>query len=480
MGEMAKKLGGGAVCGALASPGTAERVAVAALLALSFLTRFHMIGHPGQAVFDEVYFVEYVRGYATGVFNFDIHPPLGKLVLYWWAQLAGTSDKLAEIRSIGLCADYSNGAFASLRWVVSLFGSLLPLLLYVFARLLFRSGKTAVFAALFAVLDNGLLVESRFVLLDVFYLFFGLLGLVFCLLCRRAGGGWAREAACVTLCSVFVSAAFSVKWTGLVFAGVAVGVFVFDLARGRGWGRFAARVAVLSACMAAVYAGSFAAQFSLQTRYGRDARIMSPGFQKTLSGSPYAQNRAVLPASFASRFLELNGAMFLVNSRNQQPHLYGSKWYSWPPMLRPVIYWIRQIGPEEGCWIYFQGNPAVWWPGLLAMVFWAAWLVRQCVGKRAPALFWPVALVVSSYSMNLLPYALVQRVSFLYHYLPSLLFLYVGLAAFVASYAPRFRLLTALLVAAAAGTFLFFAPVSYGTPLGFRQFLLRVWLPGWM
>jgi dolichyl-phosphate-mannose--protein O-mannosyl transferase len=36
---------------------------------------------PAQVVFDEVHFGKFVNGYITGRYFFDIHPPLGKLLI---------------------------------------------------------------------------------------------------------------------------------------------------------------------------------------------------------------------------------------------------------------------------------------------------------------------------------------------------------------------------------------------------------------
>jgi dolichyl-phosphate-mannose-protein mannosyltransferase len=52
------------------------------LTCLSFLTRFYRLAEPPAVVFDEVHFGKFVTWYFTGEYYFDIHPPLGKLILY--------------------------------------------------------------------------------------------------------------------------------------------------------------------------------------------------------------------------------------------------------------------------------------------------------------------------------------------------------------------------------------------------------------
>ena len=52
-------------------------------------TRFAAITYPHAIVFDEVYFRETALRYLEGSYFFDLHPPLGKLLLAGWAKLFG-------------------------------------------------------------------------------------------------------------------------------------------------------------------------------------------------------------------------------------------------------------------------------------------------------------------------------------------------------------------------------------------------------
>ncbi|MFN7088533.1 MAG: phospholipid carrier-dependent glycosyltransferase [Candidatus Paceibacteria bacterium] len=52
-----------------------------AVLSLGLITRFLFIWNPPEVVFDEVHFGKFLYAYFTGEYYFDIHPPLGKLIL---------------------------------------------------------------------------------------------------------------------------------------------------------------------------------------------------------------------------------------------------------------------------------------------------------------------------------------------------------------------------------------------------------------
>ena len=55
--------------------------------ALGFGTRFWDIHEPNETVFDEVYFGSFTSSYVARQYFFDIHPPLGKLVLAFAGSL---------------------------------------------------------------------------------------------------------------------------------------------------------------------------------------------------------------------------------------------------------------------------------------------------------------------------------------------------------------------------------------------------------
>lgn len=58
-----------------------------------------------------------------------------------------------------------------------------------------------------------------------------------------------------------------------------------------------------------------------------------------------------------------------------RPHPYASRWYTWPVMAHPVLFYAdytshtTAAGGAETAWITDMGNPALWWPGILALLF---------------------------------------------------------------------------------------------------------------
>jgi dolichyl-phosphate-mannose--protein O-mannosyl transferase len=206
---------------------------------------------------------------------------------------------------------------------------------------------------------------------------------------------------------------------------------------------------------------------------------MTPSFQKTLIGNKYYEDPSIKPASTFLKFLELNTVMYTANANLKAAHSYGSQWYTWPFLLRPIYYWFGAGEGNQSSRIYLQGNPFIWWLGLVVFVYWLLWLVRQFFKKIKDSDFFPILLLVVGYIGNMLAYVFVDRVAFLYHYFPSLLFLIVGLGVFFAKYFSKSKIILISLVLIIILFFQFFAPLSYGLPLTETSFQERVWFKSW-
>src|SRR5215472_7541553 len=110
------------------TPFSSPRVIACCLFALSLELHLRWLGQPSEVVFDEVHFGKFITGYGTGEYFFDVHPPLGKLMIAGIAGLAGVSPSHAFYRG---GAPYLNNSYLWLRLWPGLFGSLLVPLIYL-------------------------------------------------------------------------------------------------------------------------------------------------------------------------------------------------------------------------------------------------------------------------------------------------------------------------------------------------------------
>ena len=426
-----------------------EKSIIIGLLLVGILTHALFYGVPNSAVFDEVHFGKFLSAYFTHQYYFGIHPPLGKLILAGMGKLFGYHPgfSFANIGDV-----YPDRLYLALRFLPSLAGALLPLVIYGVARRLRIGTAASAFAGLLVALDNAILVQSRLILLDPFLLLFGF-GALYCYLrWRDTDRAWL-----VPLTGVLAGAAASIKWTGLTFLGLIIILELFRLWESRHVAfKRSMAISFLSFIVLplAVYAAVFAVHFSLLTQPGPGDAFMTPNFQ-------------TLPMS--DRIVQLNAEMYRANATLTATHPYSSLWYTWPLMLRPIFYWV-----SGNARIYLLGNPAVWWLSTIAIIMALVTVVGARV-VRAPR---TLLIIAGAWLMNMLPFVGITRVMFLYHYLTGLIWAILAVAYF----ADRLERPTKPLLAASAvvlALFVFFAPLSYGLPLTERSYNARVWFDSW-
>lgn len=445
------------------------------LIVAAFATRIWALFNPVAVVFDEVYFKAFAGHYLDGRYFFDIHPPLGKLLLAGFAAVTGQSaNALLDTAAV------------SLRLLPVAAGIMLVPLVWGILRRLGASRPFAFLGGLLILADNAILVESRFILMDSMLLLAGL-GALYLYLVARASSNHHRWL-WLSLAALSAGAALSIKWTGLSALAIIGLAWIGDqIGRRASWLRRLGELALLGLLPALIYLGSFWIHFQLLPKSGDGDAFMTPAFQATLRGGAYYDPQARL--SFWDKFVQLNTEMYQANQTLTATHPYSSRWYSWPLEIRPVYYWQGPTLPDsrQGN-IYLLGNPIIWWGVWLAILLGLsyAWLVRRRLRTLTIA---GLSLAALAYAINLIPFMAVPRVMFLYHYFFSFVFslifailLWNDLTTDAKSHqlaTPGHRRLYGAVVAAIVLGFLYFAPLSYGTPLSPQGLQAHIWLPSW-
>lgn len=330
-----------------------------ALVLLGLLTRFVFIWHPPFVVFDEYYFTAFVQHYFAGTYYFDIHPPFGKLLI---AAFSYVFRFVPEYEFTRIGAAYPDNGYILLRVLPNLFGALLPLVIFFLARSLRGSVLAASFAGLAIVFENAVLTQSHFILLDSTLWFFGFLGLALFFWHRNFSKGpyhLLGAGACLAL-------SISVKWTGLGFLGLVWLVSLWDVNQSIGgrkypWGLVLSRSFNLIGVPFLIYTGLFWVHFALLPGSGPGDESMSPQFQKSLQGSKFTGDDSISEPGFWMKYAELNRNMYFANVALFEESEYGSKFYEWPLMERPIKFGILRFSENEVSAIYLLGNPFIWW-----------------------------------------------------------------------------------------------------------------------
>lgn len=466
--------------------GRGEKFLILILLVLAIGTRFWNFGQPAELVFDEVYFSQFPAHYFTGEYYFDIHPPLAKLMLAGLASFFGYAPPSNfDFSTIGnKFPEEGKGFFYFLRFVIALFGVILVGAIYWLSKQIFSSKLVAFLAGLLVIFDNAFLTQSRYILIDVILLAFGVLGLVFFLKSRKQTKNKSKRWLWFWT-GLFLSASFSIKWTGLLFAGVVGLVMIYDIIRIRDVFNFLKPFFVMIIVGSVFYLSVFAIHFSVVPFSGKGDVYMSQSFRASLIGSSESKNENIVPAGFLKKFVELNLLMLSSNAGLKATHPYSSEWYSWPLINKPIYYWNGgETEDGEIRKIYLIGNPVIWWSSLLVIAYWLIWWLKELImkvfkQKSLNQYFLPIGIILVGYIGNLLAYAFVPRIAFLYHYLPSLIFAFVGWGLFAKKYLYRWKIIIVLTSILIIAGFIFFAPLSYGTPISTEGLNQRLWFSGW-
>jgi dolichyl-phosphate-mannose-protein mannosyltransferase len=167
--------------------------------------------------------------------------------------------------------------------------------------------------------------------------------------------------------------------------------------------------------------------------------------------------------------VELNVEMYRSNQRLSATHPYGSLWFSWPFMERPIFYWV-----QGNARIYLLGNPIVWWLSTAAvLVILINFLISGIRSMPRES-----RIMAGAWFMNLLPFIGITRVMFLYHYFIALIWAILMLA-FLVDRSKHVKKTALAISVVALAIFVFFAPLSYGLPLSNAAYNARTWFTSW-
>ncbi|MBI2644323.1 MAG: phospholipid carrier-dependent glycosyltransferase [Candidatus Wildermuthbacteria bacterium] len=437
-----------------------EILFLALLLSFSLATHFLFLGHPSEVVFDEYHYGKFVNGYLEGKYFYNIHPPLATQLITLGGWLDGYQTPKFSFETIG--GVFSDSSYLGLRFFPALAGSLIPLALYFFLKSIGAPFRAAFLAGALISLDNALLAQSRLALPDSILLLLGILGLGFFFLGRRNN----YKTIFLLFAGIFFALSFSVKWTGFAFLGLAGVITLFDLIKILFLSSFRAVAFPLIKSFLFLFLIPIAIYFEIYNIHF--ALLPNPG-----PGNPYMSkefNEGNL--TNMEKFIEINQINYTINKGFAATHPYGSKWYTWPFMSRPIYYWNNDGATEK---IYFLGNPVVWWGSTLTLLLLPILLFFKQLWKERIVL-----ILAAGYIVSFVPFLIVSRVMFLYHYLIPLIFA-VSLFAYLATtIKPRYaKILSLLLALAALISFFYFAPLTYGFPLDKAQFENRMWLSTW-
>lgn len=396
-----------------------------------------------STIFDEIYHPRTAYEFINGLPVYEwTHPPLGKVII------------AAGIKMFGMTP-------WGWRFMGSLFGVLMVPVMYMFARRMFKNSFWAFFAAFIFSFDFMHYVQTRLATIDTYVTFFIILMYYFMYLYYTTDLNEAplkKSLIPLLLSGISMGLAIAVKWQG-VYAGAGIAViFFYKLYKEIEKNSFNALKKKLVATIAFCFAFF----------------VFIPVIIYVLSYIPYLHTEG---ADGFNTIIKNQTDMFRYHSTLEAEHPYSSPWWSWPFILRPIYYYSTYHGFVNGyeikSGISSFGNPAVWWMGILAFFY----AVKRKKNNDKDIEFF----LLTAFASQILPWTIVSRTTFIYHFFPSIPFIVLMITYFFKNYAARLnvKLVFAYLIVVLI-LFVMFYPVLTGIPVAkvYVDIFLK-WLPSW-
>lgn len=303
---------------------------------LTVLTRLYKINEPSEVVFDEVHFGGFASLYLRREYFFDVHPPLGKLLIAALGYFCGYEGNFT-FGSIGLSYAGSTAPYVAMRTMMAFFGW--TSIAFAFASLLELgfSAVSAAFTAALLVFDMAHCVQTRFILLDSPLMAAIMASLYSWIRFRKlrhaafSRDWWLWLAAT----GAAIGCATSVKMVGLftvITVGLATLLDLWELAdKQRGLSdkllakHFMARALCLIALPLTIYVSCFYAHFAILNRTGPGDALMSPAFQATLIGNQMHQESRAVRFGHTVRIKSRLENIFLHSHAHNYPQIHEDK-----------------------------------------------------------------------------------------------------------------------------------------------------------
>jgi dolichyl-phosphate-mannose--protein O-mannosyl transferase len=162
-------------------------------------------------------------------------------------------------------------------------------------------------------------------------------------------------------------------------------------------------------------------------------------------------------------------------------HPWSSPWWGWPLLTRPVLFIYDAAGDQAAQVMTTLGNPLVWWASGLAVIGSIGHLIRERFVRKVSIVDHPLVLPLLGWAACFLPWALVHRVVFLYHYMPAYGFALLCLAYWLARWFRKDPWLVVAICVVFVIVTLYFIPFMVGWwPLSLVAIKQHLWLTSWL
>lgn len=400
--------------------------------------------------FDEIYHGRTAYEFLKGLTTYETtHPPLGKIFIALGVAIFGMNP-------------------FGWRIIGTLFGIAMLPFLYLFGKRITGNTPVAALACLIYAFDFMHFTQTRIATIDVYITFFVIVMYYFMFqYCTMSFYEVPLKRTLLPLgaCGIAMGLGFACKWTG-AYAGVGLAILFFTTLYLRYREYCYAKKHPFEATNGISH-GDILEKFEPYTKktigFCMLFFVAIPVLIYLLSYLPFREH---YPTGLLERMINNQEYMLSYHSDLNATHPFSSSWQEWPVMTRPIWYYSNVISDasagnlREG--ISAFGNPLVWWVGIPAFLYMVYLALKK---KDRIAVF-----LIIGYLAQYLPWFFVTRITFIYHYFPSVAFVVFMIAHSLMQLKKHcstkvFYLITGLYGASVFGLFLLFYPVLSGQPV---------------
>jgi len=394
---------------------------IIAITALGAFLRFTRLNIPNEIYFDEIYYVKAAKEYLKFLPDTNwMHPPAAKMIM---------------AMGIGVFGDNSFGWRAA----GALLGTLSIYLIYLLSRRLFKSNFAASFAAFLLAICPLNIAVSRIALLDIYVSFFTLLGFYFLYLYLDLENNPKAY-----LVSAIISFAVSsaCKWSGIFgIIGALIILVYYKYKEHRVKDNFALILFLFFILTAAVYLASFIPFF-----------VQKNGIAKFIT-------------------YHVNSIKF--HYEPEFKHVYLSKAWSWPLLIRPIWFYFKDFTPEKYIGIICMGNPFIWW-SFIPFYF---YIIFDFIKIKKPELFFIICGYFSLYAF----WFIALKGGFFYYMAPASIFMYLTITyALNKLWKNNQKYPAVIYLYLACAFFVLFSPIVIAVPVTKTYFYKLMWFKSWI
>uniref|UniRef100_A0A8C5G3H0 Protein O-mannosyl-transferase 2 n=1 Tax=Gouania willdenowi TaxID=441366 RepID=A0A8C5G3H0_GOUWI len=307
-----------------------SKVLLVLVVGLSFSTRLYKIKEPPHVCWDETHFGKMGSYYINRTFFFDVHPPLGKMLIGLAGYMTGYNGTFPFIKPGD---KYEHHNYWGMRGFCAVLGSFLPVFAYLIVLELSHSHTAALITATLLIFDTGCITITQYILLDPILMFFIMAAVLSMVKFKQqryrpfAASWWLW----LVLTGMSLAGALGVKFVGL-FVILLVGLnTAADLWRILGdlslslvdFGKhFLARVLGLILLPLFLYVTIFTVHFAVLNKSGPGDGFFSSAFQSRLIGNNL--HNASMP-----EYLAYGSTITMKNLRIAGGYLH-SHWHLYP------------------------------------------------------------------------------------------------------------------------------------------------------